>query len=230
MGKKALPWLTKAKEITGLLTTTEVSTAYHIEEALKHNVDILWIGARTTVSPFAIQEIANCLKGVNIPVMVKNPINPDISLWIGAIERLYNSGLKKLTAIHRGFSSYEKDKYRNSPIWEIPLELKRKIPTLPIICDPSHIGGHSNLIQEISEQALQLKMDGLMIETHTDPKNALSDSRQQITPQVLEKIISELSALKKSKQKKEEIIIENISILRREIDDLDHQLLKTSSS
>ena len=175
VGMIGLPWLQRVKQETGLLVTTEVANASHVELALKHDIDILWIGARTTVSPFAVQEIAEALKGVDIPVMVKNPINADLALWMGAIERFYTVGLTKLAAIHRGFSSAEKTKYRNLPIWSIPIELKRNLPDLPIICDPSHIAGNRSLIAETCQKAMDVNMDGLMIETHINPDSIFNN-------------------------------------------------------
>jgi chorismate mutase len=182
IGNQGLQWLKKVKETTGLLTTVEVATTNHIEECLKHGVDILWIGARTVGNPFSMQELAEVLKGVDIPVLIKNPLNPDLKLWLGAIERLNNVGINKIAAIHRGFYTYNSKPYRNSPMWEIPIELKRIVPDLPIICDPSHIAGDKKLIASVSQRALDLEMDGLMIEVHPDPKNALTDAKQQLTP------------------------------------------------
>ncbi len=193
VGAEGLKWLEDVKAETGLLTTTEVANAQHVELALKHNVDILWIGARTTVSPFAVQEIADALKGVNIPVMVKNPVNQDLPLWLGAIERFAGAGITKLAAIHRGFSTGDKSKYRNLPKWNIPIELKRRFPDLPMICDPSHIAGRRDLIAQICQKAMDVDMDGLMVETHINPDVALSDAAQQVTPEALSKIISSLS-------------------------------------
>ena len=194
VGKIGLAWLKKVKAETSLLTTTEVANAKHIELCLENNVDILWIGARTTVNPFVVQEIANALKGVDIPILVKNPINAELGLWLGAIERLYNAGIKKLAAIHRGFSTYIKMDYRNLPNWQIPIELKRLLPNLPLICDPSHIAGNRDLIEPISQMALDFGIKGLMIETHINPEKALSDSKQQITPQVLIELLDRLRA------------------------------------
>lgn len=194
-GEIALTWLKKVKEQTGLLTTVEVSTAKHAEAALKAGVDILWIGARTTVNPFYVQEIAEVLKGSDIPVFVKNPINPELSLWIGALERFNRMGIRKLAAIHRGFSVYEKTVYRYPPFWEIPMELKRLFPQLPIICDPSHISGKKDLLAVVAQKALTLGMHGLMIETHIHPERALSDAQQQIEPSVLGEMIESLQQI-----------------------------------
>jgi chorismate mutase len=192
IGSTGLKWLENVKKETSLLTTTEVANARHIELCLENNIDILWIGARTTVNPFVVQEIADALKGVNIPILVKNPINAELGLWLGAIERLYNAGIRKLAAIHRGFSTYDEMEYRNHPHWEIPIELKRLLPNLPLVCDPSHIGGERSLIEPISQMALDFGMKGLMIETHIDPDQALSDSKQQITPQALIDLLDRL--------------------------------------
>ncbi len=194
VGKIGLAWLKNVKAETSLLTTTEVANAKHIELCLENNVDILWIGARTTVNPFIVQEIADALKGVDIPVLVKNPINAELGLWLGAIERLYQAGIKKLAAIHRGFSTYIETHYRNSPNWQIPIELKRLLPNLPLICDPSHIAGNRDLIEPVSQMALDFGIKGLMIETHINPDQALSDSKQQITPQVLIELLDRLRA------------------------------------
>ena len=165
-GETALPWLKRVKEETGMLISTEVATPEHVELALKYDVDILWIGARTSANPFAMQAIADSLKGVDIPVFVKNPVNPDLELWIGAMERINQAGVKRLAAIHRGFSSYEKKIYRNLPMWQIPIELRRRMPDLPVICDPSHIGGRRELIAPLCQQAMDLGFDGLMVESH----------------------------------------------------------------
>ncbi len=185
VGEEGLKWLKNVKEQTGLLTATEVANSKHVELCLNNQVDILWIGARTTVSPFIVQEIADALRGVDIPVLVKNPVNTDIGLWIGAFERLYQAGVEKLGAIHRGFSSFDETEYRNKPHWEIPIELKRLLPNIQIICDPSHIGGDRKYIEPLSQMALDLGINGLMIETHIEPAKALSDSKQQITPKEL---------------------------------------------
>lgn len=220
VGSEGLAWLKKVKQETGMYVSTEVATQKHVYEALKYNIDILWIGARTTANPFAVQEIAEALQGVDIPVLVKNPVNPDLELWIGALERLSNVGLTKLGAIHRGFSSYDKKIYRNLPQWHIPIELKRRYPNLPIICDPSHIGGKRDLIQPLSQQAMDLSFDGLIIETHCDPDNAWSDAAQQVTPVQLKEILNSI-VIRDTKQS-----TEDLSILRRQIDELDEQLLE----
>jgi len=183
LGEVALPWLIEAGRVSGLPVAVEVANREHVEKAIDAGVDVLWIGARTTVNPFAVQEIAEVLLGVkNVPVMVKNPVNPDLNLWIGAFERLEKAGVADLVAVHRGFSVYEHPKYRNVPNWEIPIALKERLPELPIICDPSHIAGKRELLQEVAQKAMDLNMDGLMLETHLDPVNALSDPEQQLTP------------------------------------------------
>ncbi|HPW97381.1 MAG TPA: bifunctional 3-deoxy-7-phosphoheptulonate synthase/chorismate mutase type II [Flavobacterium sp.] len=198
VGAIGLKWLQKAKAQTGLLMAIEVANANHVKLAIEHDIDVLWIGARTTVNPFAVQEIADALNGTDKIVLVKNPVNPDLALWIGALERLENAGIKKIGAIHRGFSTYEKTKYRNNPEWQIAIDLQSRFPVLPLLCDPSHITGKRNLIQEVSQQALDLNYDGLMIETHIDPDNAWSDAAQQVTPATLKQIIKELRVRKVS--------------------------------
>ena len=192
VGEEALPWFVAAGKSVGLPTSVEIANRQHVEAALKAGIDVLWIGARTTVNPFAVQEIADALKGVDIPVMVKNPVNPDLELWFGAFERLEQAGLTDLVAIHRGFSFYKHPKYRNVPSWEIPIALKERLPHIPIICDPSHISGKRNLLAEVAQKAMDLNFDGLMIETHPDPDNAWSDSFQQITPLVLSQLMRDL--------------------------------------
>ncbi len=198
VGAIGLKWLQKAKAETGLLMATEVANAAHVKLALEHDIDVLWIGARTTVNPFAVQEIADTLQNTDKIVLVKNPVNPDLALWIGGVERLYNAGIKKLGVIHRGFSTYEKTKYRNIPEWQIAIELQSRFPDLPLICDPSHITGRRDMIQEVSQQALDLNYDGLIIETHTDPENAWSDAAQQVTPAVLKQIFKDLRIRKQT--------------------------------
>ncbi len=220
VGSVGLPWLRRVKQETGMLTAVEVATAKHVYEALKYGVDILWIGARTTANPFAVQEIADVLQGVDIPILIKNPVNPDVELWIGAIERVYNAGIRRLAVIHRGFSTYDKTVYRNIPQWHIPIELRRRMPEMPIICDPSHIGGRRELIASISQQALDLQFEGLIIESHCNPDEAWSDKNQQITPDVLEQILQHLVVRKMNQT------TEDLSILRHQIDELDNQLLE----
>ena len=219
VGTDGLKWLKRVKIETGMYTATEVATAKHISEALKYDIDMLWIGARTSANPFAMQEIADALEGVDIPVLVKNPINPDLDLWIGAIERIYNAGIKKISAIHRGFSTYDKKIYRNLPQWHIPIELHRRIPNLPILCDPSHIGGKRELVASIAQQAMDLNFDGLIIESHCEPEKAWSDASQQITPDVLDFILKNL-VIRDTTQSNE-----SLSNLRKQIDELDNDLL-----
>ena len=192
MGDQALTWLMTAAEKFNVPVTTEVANAQHVEKALKACVHVLWLGARTTVNPFTVQEIADALKGVSIPIMVKNPVNPDLELWIGALERLEKSGATDLVAIHRGFSYYNHPKYRNAPQWEIPIALKERVPQIPILCDPSHISGKRELIHDLSQKALDLHFDGLMIEVHHNPSNALSDAKQQLTPKQLFQLLKNL--------------------------------------
>ena len=192
MGRPALEWMKRVKEDCGLPLTVEVATAQHVEQALEAGIDVLWVGARTVTNPFAVQEVADALRGVDIPVLVKNPVNPDLDLWVGAMERLHNCGVTRLGAIHRGFSSYAEKYFRNAPQWQIPLELRRRVPGIPLICDPSHISGKRELIMSLSQQALDLNFDGLMIETHCNPVCALSDSRQQVTPDELSVILDKL--------------------------------------
>lgn len=219
-GEKALPWLKRVKEETGMLIATEVATPKHVEAALNAGVDILWVGARTTANPFAVQEIADSLKGIDVPVLVKNPVNPDLELWIGALERINQAGIERLGAIHRGFSSYDKKIYRNLPMWQIPIELRRRNPSLPIICDPSHIGGRRDLIAPLCQQAMDLGMDGLIIESHCNPDAAWSDASQQVTPDILDYILS-LLVIRDTKQS-----TENLSALRKQIDQYDDQLIE----
>ncbi len=220
-GVKALPWMQMVKKETGMLTSTEVATAKHVEEALKYGIDLLWIGARTTADPFAVQEIADTLKGVDIPVLIKNPVNPDLELWIGALQRLNNAGIQRLGAIHRGFSTYDKKLYRNLPQWHIPIELHRRIPNLPIICDPSHISGRRDLIASLCQQAMDLQFDGLIIESHIDPDHAWSDASQQVTPDVLNLILNNL-VIRETNQ-----TTENLTELRKQIDEIDMNLIET---
>lgn len=225
LGEIALPWLKKVKEETGLLVATEVATAKHVELCLKNGVDILWVGARTTANPFSVQELADALKGVDIPVMVKNPINADIQLWIGALERLNLAGITKLIAIHRGFSVGEKLEFRNDPLWRIPMELKVKFPDLPLLCDPSHITGQRELIHKVCQKAMDLNMNGLIIETHPDPDKAWSDAAQQVTPAKLSEIIHSL-ALKKEVSM-DASYTNLLGDLRDQIDRLDNELIHT---
>lgn len=225
VGAIGLRWLKKVKEQTGLLTATEVANKDHVKLALENDVDILWIGARSTVSPFIMQEIADALEGTNKIVLVKNPVNPDLALWLGGVERLYSSKINRLGLIHRGFSTYEKTKYRNIPEWQIAIEVKNRFPDLPIICDPSHIAGRRDLIFDISQAALDLNFDGLMIETHSDPDNAWSDSAQQVTPSRLVEIMRDLKVRKKTTD--EEAYHHELNNLRAQIDVIDQTLLDT---
>ncbi len=226
VGEIGLEWLKEVKEETGLKTCTEVATTEHIEAALKWGVDILWIGARTTVNPFSVQILADSLKGVDIPVMIKNPLNPDLKLWIGAFERMNNAGITKLAGIHRGFHAYDNKPYRNLPMWEIPIELKRILPDLPVICDPSHICGNRELLQGVSQKALDLSFDGLMIESHINPDVALTDASQQITPANLAKMLDEIVIRNEFGTKDFEL---KLSSLRNDIDDMDHELFNILS-
>ena len=222
-GAAALPWMQQVKKETNMLSATEVATPEHVEQALKHDIDILWIGARTTANPFAVQAIADSLKGTDVPVLVKNPVNPDLELWIGALERINGAGIKRLGAIHRGFSSYDKKIYRNLPMWQIPIELSRRIPGLPIVNDPSHIGGRRDLIAPLCQQAMDLGMDGLIVESHCNPDKAWSDASQQITPDILDFILSILVI------RKEAQTTENITALRKQIDEIDNSLIEILS-
>ena len=225
VGAIGLKWLKKVKDQTGLLTATEVANANHVKLAVEHNIDVLWIGARSTVSPFIIQEIAEALKNTKKIVLVKNPVNPDLSLWLGGIERLHSSNIKNLGVIHRGFSTYEKTKYRNNPEWQLPIELQNRFPDLPLICDPSHICGRRDTLQSVSQTALDLNFDGLMIETHIDPDGAWSDAAQQIKPEILIKMMSDL---KMRKITTDEIDFKNsLNTLRTQIDVIDQGLLDT---
>jgi len=227
VGEKGFKWLKEVKEETGLLTCVEVATPEHVELSIRNDIDILWIGARTTVNPFSVQEIAEALKGFDIPIMVKNPVNPDIKLWLGAIERINQAGIKKLIAVHRGFYSYESTPFRNAPIWEIPIELMRLCPELPMICDPSHITGDPFLLESVCQKALDLEMEGLMIESHIDPSKALSDRNQQITPSELVKLSSQL--IIRNNTSDNDDFINKLEELRFEIDKLDAELIQLLS-
>ena len=222
VGIEGLQWLKKVKELTGMYTSTEVATKQHVEAAIEAGVDLLWIGARTSANPFAMQEIADALQeaGADVPVLIKNPVNPDLELWIGAMQRIYNAGIKRIGAIHRGFSAYGKHLYRNLPQWHIPIELRRRMPNLPIICDPSHIGGKRELVAPISQQALDMGFDGLIIESHCDPDCAWSDKSQQVTPDVLNFIVNTLVL------RDESHTTESLTLLRQQIDTLDNELLE----
>lgn len=218
-GEIALPWVQAVKRETGMKVAIEVAKPEHVELALKYNIDILWIGARTSANPFAMQDLADSLRGVDIPVFVKNPVNPDLELWIGALERLNQAGIKRLAAIHRGFSSADKKIYRNLPMWQIPIELHRRIPDLPIICDPSHIGGRRDLIAPLCQQAMDLGFDGLIVESHCNPDAAWSDAKQQVTPDILDYILSLLVV------RDEHSSTEGIRQLRSQIDDIDNEIM-----
>ena len=224
IGSIGLEWLKRAKEETGLPTAVEVATAKHVEEALKAGVDILWVGARSTANPFTVQEIADALKGVDVPVMVKNPVNPDLSLWIGALERINNAGITKLAAIHRGFSSYEKSAFRNEPMWDIAIHLKTLAPHLPMINDPSHITGNRSLIGYVSQKALDLDMQGLMIESHLDPSVAWTDAAQQVTPAALVEIIDHLTLRKP--EVRDAGVKDKLAELRSQIDKIDDLVIQ----
>ncbi|MDA3779951.1 MAG: chorismate mutase, partial [Bacteroidales bacterium] len=224
VGEKGLVWLDKVKKETNLLVAIEVANPKHVEIALKYNIDMFWIGARTASNPFSMQELANSLKGVDIPILVKNPINPDINLWIGAIERLYNVGIRKLAAVHRGFFPFEKTAMRNIPKWEIPIELKSKFHNLPILCDPSHITGKKDLIKDVSQKALDLNFNGLMIESHCNPKEALSDVAQQLTPKEFNLLIDKL-VFRKTISDNNNFLCK-LESLREQIDSIDQQMLE----
>lgn len=220
IGAEGLQWMQQVKKETGMYVATEVATAKHVEAALESGIDLLWVGARTSANPFAVQELADSLKGIDVPVLVKNPVNPDLELWIGAMERLNQAGITRLGAIHRGFSSYDKKIYRNLPQWHIPIELRRRIPTLPIMCDPSHIGGKRELIAPLCQQAMDLGFDGLIVESHCNPDKAWSDASQQVTPAVLDYILN-LLVIRKEKQ-----TTENLHELRSQIDECDNNLIE----
>ena len=223
IGKDALSWLKTVQQETGMKVCTEVATAKHVELCLESGVDMLWIGARTTVNPFYVQEIAEALKGVDIPVFVKNPIHPELGLWLGAFERLNKVGVKQLAAIHRGFYSYEKSVFRNDPKWELPIKLRKEVRDLPIICDPSHIAGKATLIEDIAQTAMDINLDGLMIETHNNPAVALSDAEQQITPEELKNIMQNL-VLRDTKLRDEQFKGQLLDF-RNQIDNFDTQII-----
>ncbi len=224
IGAIALEWLNNAKQETGMPVATEVANAWHVEEVLKHNIDVLWIGARTTVNPFYMQEIANALKGVNIPVLVKNPLHPDLGLWIGGLERLERAGITKLAAIHRGFYTVKPSPFRNEPKWDLSFELRTHLPELPILCDPSHIAGNTDFLQQVSQTAMDINLDGLMIESHISPEKALSDAAQQITPDALALLMKNL--IVKKEDSDEEKIRQKLNNYRNSIDLLDDELIK----
>ncbi|MEO7306213.1 MAG: chorismate mutase [Ferruginibacter sp.] len=222
-GIVALPWLAKAKKITGIPTTVEVATAKHVEDALKFDVDMLWIGARTTVNPFSVQEVADALRGVDVPVLIKNPINPDLELWSGGIERLQKVGVKQVGMIHRGFSSYGNTEFRNAPMWHLPIEMKRRYPGMPLICDPSHICGNRSMLQSVAQKSIDLDFDGLMLESHIDPDNAWSDAKQQVTPERLLELLNDLVWRRESTTEQE--FITALTTLREQINQVDDELM-----
>lgn len=224
VGKEALSWLAEAAKNNGLKSAVEVATAKHVEQSLEAGIDVLWIGARSTVSPFVVQEIADALQGVQIPVMIKNPINPDLELWVGALERIQKAGIHELAAIHRGFSSFDKKQYRNVPNWEIPLELKRRYPDLPLICDPSHICGSKELIPHVAQRAMDLNFEGLMIEVHHHPEMALSDKEQQLSPAELGQLLQQL--IIREVDSANEAFLNKLQVLRQKIDKVDYDLLE----
>lgn len=223
VGTVGLKWLKKVKEEVGLKVTTEVANKQHVFEALKYGIDVVWLGARTTVNPFSVQEVADALEGIDIPVLIKNPINPDLSLWIGAIERIYKAGIRRIGVIHRGFSSFGNSKFRNDPMWQIPIELMRRFPNLTIICDNSHICGRRDILAEIAQKSMDLNFDGLMTETHPNPDEAWSDAKQQITPDVYLQMISELVYRVPTTDNQQ--FLQNLDDLRGHINNLDNELL-----
>lgn len=227
-GLDGLKWLVKAKQETGLPITTEVANAAHVEACLKAGVDILWIGARTTVNPFSVQEIADALQGVDVPVMIKNPVNPDLELWMGALERIERAGIRQMAAIHRGFSSFEKGPFRNAPMWDLAIELKTRVPGLEMFCDPSHISGNRELIAMVSQKALDLDMAGLMIESHLNPDAAWSDAKQQVTPSSLTYILDHLVVRTASVTDKS--FKDTLVVLRDQIDHLDDEIMQKMAS
>ena len=223
VGEEGLKWMSTIQKKLDVKFCTEVASAAHVDLALKHDITTVWIGARTTVNPFMVQEIADALKGTGLKVMIKNPVNPDLSLWIGGIERILHAGIEDITAIHRGFSVHQSSQYRNAPIWQIPLELKSKFPDIPVIIDPSHIAGHSKYVPEISQRAFDLLFDGLMVEVHENPPEALSDAKQQIAPQVFGAMIASL------KMRDQQITDEVLASMREEIDHADMELINLFS-
>jgi len=227
IGSVALEWMSRAKAETGLPMATEVANAWHVEEVLKHGIDMIWIGARTTVNPFYVQEIANALQGVDIPVLVKNPLHPELGLWVGAIERFDAVGIKRLAAIHRGFYTTKPSPFRNEPHWDLSFELRARLPELPILCDPSHIAGKRALLQQVAQTAMDINLDGLMIETHITPDKALSDAEQQVTPSALVTLMDNLVV--KQEDAEEETVLKKLQDLRLVIDDIDHELIKSLS-
>jgi chorismate mutase len=224
IGTKGLPWLQQAKKLTGLPITVEVATAKQVQDALTFDVDILWIGARTTVNPFSVQEVADALRGVQVPVLIKNPINPDLELWTGAVERIARSGIQHIGLIHRGFSSYGNTEYRNAPMWHLAIEMKRRNPGLPLICDPSHICGRRDILQDVAQTAVDLDFDGLMLESHIDPDNAWSDAKQQVTPERLAELLAGIKWRYETSTETE--FVTALASLREQINHLDDELLQ----
>ncbi len=223
IGVDALGWLETAKKITGLPTAVEVATAKHVQDAMTQHVDVLWIGARTTVNPFSVQEIADALRGSDVPVLVKNPIHPDLELWSGALERLQKAGIENIGMIHRGFSSYGNMEYRNAPMWHLPIEMKRRFPGMPLICDPSHICGNRILLQQVAQKSIDLDFGGLMLESHIDPDNAWSDAKQQVTPERLNEIFESLIWRNENTSAAE--FLSALSYIREQINQVDDELL-----
>ncbi len=223
IGVKGLPWLAQAKKQTGLPTAVEVATSKHVEDALQFDVDILWIGARTTVNPFSVQEVADALRGTSVPVLIKNPINPDLELWSGAIERLQKAGVKEIGMIHRGFSNYGNTQYRNAPMWHLPIEMKRRFPEMLIVCDPSHICGNRLMLQSVAQKSIDLDFGGLMLESHISPDDAWSDAKQQVTPKRLKEIIETI--VWRTDHTNQEDFVTALATLREQINHIDNELL-----
>lgn len=228
IGTKGLPWLQQAKKETGIPVAVEVATAKQVEDALHFDVDVLWVGARTTVNPFSVQEIADALRGVKVPVLIKNPLNPDLELWVGGMERIAKAGIEDLGLIHRGFSSYGNTDFRNAPMWHLAIEMKRRFPNVPMINDPSHICGRRDILQSVAQQAIDLDFDGLIIESHVDPDNAWSDAKQQITPEVLKQMLEGIRWRKENVQNED--FLSALEKLRQQINQLDDELLQVLST
>jgi len=228
IGTKGLPWLQQAKKETGIPVAVEVATAKQVEDALHFDVDVLWVGARTTVNPFSVQEIADALRGVKVPVLIKNPLNPDVELWVGGMERIAKAGIEDLGLIHRGFSSYGNTDFRNAPMWHLAIEMKRRFPNVPMINDPSHICGRRDILQSVAQQAIDLDFDGLIIESHIDPDNAWSDAKQQITPEVLKQMLESIRWRKENVQNED--FLSALEKLRQQINQLDDELLQVLST
>jgi chorismate mutase len=228
IGTKGLPWLQQAKKETGIPVAVEVATAKQVEDALHFDVDVLWVGARTTVNPFSVQEIADALKGVKVPVLIKNPLNPDLELWVGGMERIAKAGIEDLGLIHRGFSSYGNTEFRNAPMWHLAIEMKRRFPNVPMINDPSHICGRRDILQAVAQQAIDLDFDGLIIESHVDPDNAWSDAKQQITPEVLKSMLDSMHWRKETVQNAD--FQSALEAMRQQINQLDDELLQVLST